>query len=297
MRISPIARWVAIAILLVPLWVLLDRDPPNQPTHTAERITAAGLQWRVLRGGTGDTTLILVHGYGEHLLGWRAVFDRLARDHTVIALDLPGFGVTDKPDAVYSLTQMATWLRLLIDQETSGPLVLVGHSMGGAIVSAVALANPDRIERLVLIAPAGLHPGLGRIGSSVGPAGHQAVGWWETARSFITPVHDPEWMAEPAEMAEYDPVLDSGYRRASARVLREFAFDGIGERFRELSVPVLVIWGRYDAVIPYTTGDSMVQLLPCGQLKSLDAMHRPQMERPDTTAALILGFLKSPVCD
>lgn len=131
----------------------------------------------------------------------------------------------------------------------------------------------------------------------VGPAGQQAVGWWETARSFITPVHDPEWLAEPAGMAEYDPVLDSGYRLASARILREFAFDGIGEGFRGITVPVLVIWGRYDAVIPYPTGDSLVQLLPCGQLASLDAMHRPQMERPDTTAALILGFLGSTVCD
>lgn len=280
----------------MPLWVLLDRDPPSQPAHTAERVTAAGIQWRVLRAGAGDTTLVLVHGYGEHLLGWRAVIDRLARDHKVIALDLPGFGVTDKPDTVYSLDQMASWLRVLLDQETSGPIVLVGHSMGGAIVSAAALANPDRIEHLVLIAPAGLNPGLGRIGSMMGPAGQQAVGWWETARSLITPVHDPEWLAEPAEMASYDPMLDSGYRLATARILNDFAFDGIGERFRELSLPVLVIWGRYDAVIPFSTGDSIVQLLPCGRLAPLDAMHRPQMERPDTTAALILGFRPTSVC-
>ena len=296
MRLPPVARWALLFVLLIPLWLLLDRSRENRPRHIAEQVEAGGLRWRILRGGTGDTTLVLVHGYGEHLLGWRAIFDRLALHHRVVAIDLPGFGITDKPDTVYSLNQMATWLRSFLDQETRGPLVLIGHSMGGAVVSATALASADRIVQVILIAPAGLSPGLGRIGDLVGERGQGIVGWWQSARAFITPVHDPDWLAEPARMAEYDPIADSGYRSVTARMLREFDFGGIGEDFRKLAVPTLVIWGRFDPVIPFETADSLIQLLPCGQLAALNAMHRPQMEQPDTTAVLTLGFLRSGVC-
>lgn len=299
MPLRRLARWSLVALALIPLWLLRDRarPPDHQPTHQAESVEVDGLRWRVLRAGQGDTTLVLVHGFGEHLLGWRWVLDPLARHYRVLAVDLPGFGASAKPDTTYTLAVMAGWLQGLLDQETSGPLVLVGHSMGGAIVVEAVLQRPGRVAAVVLLAPAGLNAGLGRIGEMFGETGHQAVGWWETARAFITPLHDRAWMAEPPDLAAYDPTEDSSYRVATARVLRDFDFAGIGDRFAGLSVPTLVIWGRFDTVIPWRTADSLGRLLPCGRVVSLNALHRPQMERPDTTVFLIRDFLTSTPCD
>jgi len=122
--------WWLIAPLLTLLWIMLDRPRPL-PLHQAEWLDAGGVLVRAVRAGSGDTTLLLLHGYGESLTTWRATFDALAIGHRVIAIDLPGFGGSAKPDVSYSLPAMTERLSRFIDRWTSGPVVLVGHSMGG----------------------------------------------------------------------------------------------------------------------------------------------------------------------
>jgi pimeloyl-ACP methyl ester carboxylesterase len=287
---------VAIALLL-PTLLLLDTHRHATVPHRAEWLEAAGLRWRAVRGGDGDTTLVLLHGYGEHLLTWRGVFDSWARQFRVMAVDLPGFGASDKPDAPYSLDTTAARVRALLDRWTEGPLVLVGHSMGGAVAAAVALGAPQRVVAIVLIAPAGVAAGLGEIRTELGTRGFAAIGWWESLRAFVTPMHDPTWLKEPPAMAAYDPLVDPAYRRATARVLRDFNFEAPAERLRELHRPVLLIWGRQDPVIPFAAAERFLDLLPCARLAALNTLHRPQAERPDTVAALVLGFLRRPACD
>jgi abhydrolase domain-containing protein 6 len=283
-------------LLLVPTALLLDREASPRPPHRAVAVHAAGLRWRVLEAGRGDTTLVLVHGYGEHLLTWRGVVDALATRYRVVAMDLPGFGATDKPATGYSLEGLAARVEALLAEVARPPLVLIGHSMGGAIVSELALEHPEGVEALVLIAPAGLEAGLGRVAQG-GDRAARAIGWWEAARSFLTPLHDPDWMAEPAPFADYDPATDPAYRTAAEGVLREFDFEGIGSRFAGLRVPTLVIWGRHDPVISFAASEPLRSLLPCAQVAPLRALHRPQVERPDTVASLILNFLADPGCD
>lgn len=299
--IPRLLRWIAALLVLVPV-LLLSRasGPETAATHRAEWLEAAGVQFRVVRAATAEgrsPTLVLIHGFGEHLLTWRQIFDRLAASHPVVAFDLPGFGSSGKPAGPYDLDSQAERVRAFLDTYVPGPLVLVGHSMGGEIAARLGMLMPDRVEALILIAPAGFTPGLGQIQEGLSPGGARAIGWWESARAFITPLHDPEWLAEDEPMASYDPLTDSSYRASVSAVLRDFDFGALRESFGDLRQPVLLIWGRVDPVMPYGAAAQLDSVLPCSRLESLQALHRPQVERPDTVASLILDFARRRSCE
>lgn len=295
MRIR-LLRWWVIAPLLALLWALLDRPRPR-PLHHAEWLDAGGVLVRTVRAGAGDTTLVLLHGYGESLTTWRAVFDPLSRNAKVVALDLPGFGGSAKPDVPYSLPAQTERLSRFLDAWTAGPIVLVGHSMGGELAAALALARPDRVKLLVLIAPAGYRIGLGGIAGTMTPGKARTIGRYLALRSFVTPIHDPAWLAEPDSSAGYDQTGDSSYSRAAARVLEEFDFVALRHRFAELTQPTLLIWGGLDPVVPFSVGDTLSRTIPCVRYQPLtNAFHRPHAEIPDTVIATIRDFLRDPEC-
>ena len=169
--------------------------------------------------------------------------------------------------------------------------------MGGELAAALALARPDRVRLLVLIAPAGFRIGLGGIVDTMSPRKARTLGRYLALRSFITPIHDPGWLQEPDSAAEYDQTRDTTYSRAAARVLEEFNFIALRERFREISQPTLLIWGGLDPVIPIAVGDTLSRLIPCVRFVPLPkAFHRPHAEVPDTVIHEIRSFLQQPRC-
>jgi pimeloyl-ACP methyl ester carboxylesterase len=295
MKLRP-SRWWILLPPIAALAVLLDRVAPRPP-HRAEWLDAGGVMVRAVRAGAGDTTLLLLHGFGESLTTWRAVFDPLAERYRVVALDLPGLGGSEKPDTVYSLPVMTERLSRFIDRWTSGPLVVVGQSMGGELAASLALARPDRVRLLVLIAPAGYRVGLGGILSSMSPGKARTLGRYLALRSFVTPIHDPTWLAEPDSEAAYEQTGDPQYARAAARMLEEFDFIGLRDRFREIRQPTLLIWGGNDPVMPFAVGDTLSRLIPCVHFLPLaTAFHRPHAEQPDTVLHAIGAFLAHPAC-
>jgi pimeloyl-ACP methyl ester carboxylesterase len=293
------AIWRTLSIALVLTLVLLHGSDTGRasPPHQAEWLEADGVRLRTVRAGRGDTTIVLIHGYGEHLITWRSVVDPLASRFRVMAFDLPGFGGSDKPDRPYSLDAMVTTVRAMLTRWTSGPVILVGHSMGGAIAASTAIAEPSRVVALVLIAPAGIDIALGGILDSMSRRRATLVGMWEAARASVIPMHDPAWLAEPPKEARYDPALDPFYRASTARVLQDFQFEGMGSRYGRVHQPVLLLWGAADPVVPVTVSDTLVKLLRCNQLYVLEwTLHRPQVERPDTVVSLLKRFLEHPAC-
>jgi pimeloyl-ACP methyl ester carboxylesterase len=289
----------AAVVLIVSVALLFNRhNRPNRPDalHESEWLTAGDAKVRAVVAGKGEPTLVLIHGFGDHLMTWRAVFDRLANHHKVVAFDLPGFGVSEKPAGQYTLDAMTDRVRGLLSG-LPGRLILVGHSMGGEIALNTALADPDRIEALVLIAPAGFDVGLAGMADSMTQRRARLIAIWESARSSILPLHDLEWLGEPKSRRDYDPSFDPAYRASTSAILEEFNFEGIRRRAKGYGRPVLLIWGSADPVIPVRVADSVRAALPCSRLEVLErAFHRPQVERPDTVAALIEGFVTSPKC-
>src|SRR5207248_8172184 len=123
--------------------------------NRAEWLDAGDTRVRAVRAGAGDTTVLLLHGFAESLFTWRSILDPLARTYRVVALDLPGFGGSEKPDVPYTLDAMTERLSRFLDRWTQGSVVVIGQSMGGALAAALALRRPDRVVAVVLIAPAG----------------------------------------------------------------------------------------------------------------------------------------------
>jgi pimeloyl-ACP methyl ester carboxylesterase len=113
------------------------------------------LRVRALLAGKGDTTLVFLHGYGESLLAWRGLVAHFTDRYRVLAVDLPGFGLSDPLPDSSGFDDYLDALGKVISRETTGPLVLVGHSMGGQVAAGLALTNPSRVVAAILIAPAG----------------------------------------------------------------------------------------------------------------------------------------------
>ncbi|HEX9165356.1 MAG TPA: alpha/beta fold hydrolase, partial [Gemmatimonadales bacterium] len=165
-----------------------------------------GVRVRALRAGKGDTTLVFLHGYGESLLAWRGLVAHFADHYRVLAVDLPGFGLSDPLPESSGFEDYLDALGKVIRRETAGPLVLVGHSMGGQVAAGLALADPNRVVAAILVAPAGA--GLnGVFGDSgvVSPWAH----WIADAVPYVLPIHDTLWLREPQDPIVPDAVRDS----------------------------------------------------------------------------------------
>lgn len=251
---------------------------------------------RYVRAGHGPT-LVLIHGYGESLMSWRAVFDLLAPRADVIAIDLPGFGLSSKPATGYATDSLAADVLRALDALGVRRAVVAGHSLGGAVAVAAALMDTARIQGLVLIdaavvgTPAAVSES--RDSSRTGSATGTAITEYEAVRTRFAAPHDPHWLAESDSAALYVPADDPRYRGALAAVLREFDFAYLtADRAARLTLPTLIVWGEYDEVFPLAAGQALAAALPGSRLKVVSrAWHRPHVERPAETADAIARFV------
>lgn len=285
-------RLMPVVLLLLLLAIGLRGRAASPPgAHRAEWLAAGDVHVRAVRFGTGDTTLVLLHGFGESLMSWRAVADRLAERRRVVLLDLPGFGLSEKPEVgPWDLGAMHGRLSAFLAQWTDGPLVVVGHSMGGELAAALALGDTTRIVAAVLIAPAGF--GLGQIARSLPDAVTGAIG---AATPMVIPVSDPAWLRDPPERRNYDPLTDPATLRTAEAVMKQFDFGALRSRWSELRQPLLLLWGRQDPTIPVAVGESLAVFAPCGRLVVVSGtFHRPHQSEPDSVVAEIERFLALP---
>ena len=294
-RVHLLLALVAAVSLVV--FATSARQRRARPNHAAHQVMAGGLQLRYVRAGRGPA-VVLLHGYGESLIAWRGVFDQLSTGADVIAFDLPGSGLSEKPAVGYQTDSLAAAVLAALAALGVRRAVLVGHSMGGAVVAAAALAAPERVAALVLVDPAvmsaPLVPDTGRV-DATREAARSAIAEYEALRTHFGSPHDPTWLAESDSALAYLPAQDSAYRAALTAVLREFDFGYLTpERARQLRQPVLVLWGEYDTVVPIADGRRLAELLPNARFEMIArSWHRPHVERPGETAAAILRFLRA----
>src|SRR5262245_17272407 len=138
----------------------LDRALRDQPsddltfgrTFTHDVVTVSGdVRIHYVTGGSGPA-LVLLHGFPQHWREWRLIMPRLAdAGYTVLAPDLRGFGLSDRPLAAYDVATVSEDVRQLIKQLGHTDVRVVGHDLGAAVGYALAAAHPDEVNRLVLI--------------------------------------------------------------------------------------------------------------------------------------------------
>ena len=268
--------------------------------------TIHGRSVSYLGGGKGPV-LLLIHGMAGSSENWRDVVEPLAGRHTVIAPDLPGHGLSAGGPGDYSLGSLASGLRDLLLALGHERATLVGHSLGGGIAMQFAYQFPEMIERLVLVSSGGLGPEVSvvlraaalpgadlfisataSVGQKVGGAlgrGLGAVG--------MRPAPDV------AEVARgYASLADPGRRKAFLATLRSVVGTE-GQRvaaadrlYLAEAVPVLIVWGARDQIIPVRHGEDAHRALPGSQLEVFEGVgHLPQLEQPGRFIALFERFL------
>jgi pimeloyl-ACP methyl ester carboxylesterase len=262
-----------------------------------------------LEAGSGPP-VVLLHGLGATNASMLPPLWDLARDHRVLAPDLPGFGGSGKPIRSYDFPFFARWLRDFLDAVGIQKAVLIGNSLGGRIALEAGLSLPDRVDRMVLLCPSPaflrgrravplvklLRPELALVPMLLT---HRAV--VEVARSMFSKPDRlrSEW---------YDSFTDE-FLRVFASPRGRVAFfsaarqvylekpsgeDGFWDRLPALKRPALFVWGEKDWLVPARFEHHMCQALPnCESVVLKDCGHVPQYEFPTKTNLLIRDFLGS----
>lgn len=120
-----------------------------------KKVQVRNLQVAMIDEGQSDQVLVLIHGLGSYAKGWTRNIPELAKHYRVIAVDLPGYGKSDKGFYPYTLPFYAQALTELLDALKIDKATFVGHSMGGQIAMVTSLLYPERVDKLVLVSPAG----------------------------------------------------------------------------------------------------------------------------------------------
>jgi pimeloyl-ACP methyl ester carboxylesterase len=260
--------------------------------------------------GKGERTVVLIHGLGSYMPVWTHNLDALARDHRVIAIDLPGYGKSSKANHSYSMEFFAQAVHAVVKELGVTRPVLVGHSMGGQIAITYALVYPDEVDALVLTSPAGLEAfedGEARwLSEAVSPtftcaADAEAI-WVRHAQNFYRPPQDADFMVKDRVAVIGGPDFED-YCRAVSRSVSAMVDEPVLDRLGEIDVPVLVLFGEEDALIPNPIlhGGSTVKLakkavkeFPDAELVLLEkAGHMAQFEQSRSWNSKVLGFLAS----
>lgn len=253
--------------------------------------------------------LLLIHGIAGEFQNWEDVIEPLARHHTVIAPDLPGHGETPAGGGDFSLGAMAASLRDLLMILGHDRATLVGHSLGGGVAMQFAYQFPEMVERLVLVNSGGLGPEVSLvlraaalpgayyfIGATAGPG--RAIG------SLIGRGLRLIGLRPNADVAEvlrgYGSLEDPDRRNAFLSTLRAVVGTGgqrvhAGDRlYLADGMPVLIIWGSRDPIIPAHHAHHAHRLMPGSRLEILDDVgHMPQIEEPLHFVRVLEDFLET----
>jgi len=261
----------------------------------------------MLEAGQGSPVLLL-HGLGATKAEFLPTVAALASEqHRVVAMDLPGFGDTDKPfPAPYDPPFFAEWAESLLDELEIERAHVLGHSMGGRVAIEFGLRNPDRTQGLVLMTPSMaflsnrrwaaylklVRPELGILQPAPRPIVEGIVnrvvpgaadewtraGIDEFLRAYLTPRGRVAFYASARNIYLEDPDGPNGF----------------WPRLEELQGEALFIWGRRDQLVPMGFQRYVEKALPGARHEVVDCGHVPQLEQPTQTHAAIARFLRRP---
>jgi pyruvate dehydrogenase E2 component (dihydrolipoamide acetyltransferase) len=250
-----------------------------------------GIRVRYSRQGSGDRTVVLLHGFGGDLDNWLFNVGPLATKADVVALDLPGHGESTIALRGTSVEALAVFVVAFLDELGITRAHLAGHSLGAAIAAQIALDHPDRVAGVVLIAPAGFGPEINM----------------EYIDGFVQAAGKKDLKAVLAHLFADESLVT---RQLVDGVLRYKRLDGVNDLLGELaaglfpagrqaaepgrqldphSLPVTVVWGSEDRVIPATHAEGAPEGATVVVLEK--AGHMVQMERATEVNELLLAQL------
>lgn len=240
------------------------------------------------QAGRGSTALVLVHGNWASRRWWLPTLQRLAPGYRAVAFDLRGCGMTSGPDHGYTMSEHTADLWEFLNALGIERAVLVGHSLGGAIVTQFALQWPERVQALVLVdtAPAD--------GMQIDPSVYRQLPFLKGNRWLVAHALDTI-MPRIQDAALRDALIDDAMRIRLAAVLgnsRAVERWNVVPVLHRLQMPTLIVHGSDDQLVPLGHAQRWRQWLPNSQLVTIQRCgHSPNVERPDVFARALFEFL------
>ncbi len=267
----------------------------NEPQSAAPSYETTRIHF--VEEGAGEP-LILVHTVGQSLYTWREVLPRLSAHYRVIAIDLPGHGYSDRPISfAYTIEEYADVLRLFMDALDIQSAHFMAFSMGCAYVAQLAIDHPERIGRLMLIAPGGVSPEMPMIIKLIDSTLFGGVACMLYTRSSVQKLledcfFDLTLVKEDTVQEYYKPASDPDGRRAIRASFHYFDEEPLLGRLRELDKPVLMLRGSEDGWRSEEQMEMLHTILPdAGFTVIRNAGHVVQEEKPDRLVSATLEFI------
>lgn len=313
---STIATLLLLALLLGAGWAWTpDLDPAELQRRwggpPSQFVEAGGQRWHLRDTGPATAPgtpapppVLMLHGFGSSLHSWDGWAERLQAQQRVLRVDLPGAGLSG-PDTErrYDDDHAVAQLLALMDALGLQQVALAGHSMGGRLAWRLAVQHPQRVQRLLLVAPDGFEspgfeygkpPEVGLMAGLLPYALPRAA-----LRAGLAPAWGDKTRLTDATIDRYHQLLRApGNRQAVLDRLSQLKLQDPRPLLAGLAMPVLLVWGDKDQMIPPKHAQDWLAALPAAtaaQLLLLPGLgHVPQEEDPAAGWAAIAAFLNPP---
>ncbi len=307
---------IAVLLLLLLVGPFLVPVPPLEGIKPiseladpdSQFIEVNGLSVHVKTRGQGGSVFVLLHGFGASMYSWNAVMEPLSQYGMVIAYDRPAFGLTERPmtwegESPYSPQAQVDLLLGLLDHFNVEKAILVGNSAGGTVSMNFYLQHPERVEALILVDPA-VYAGGGA------PAGTQWLLRTPQMRHLGPLIarqiqkrgpellelawYDPSKLTEDVIELYKKPLMVADWDRAIWELTIASQESGLPDHLDRFTLPVLVVTGDSDKIVPTEQSIRLAGELPNADLVVIpQAGHVPHEERPDLFMQAVEEFLKN----
>jgi len=241
--------------------------------------------------GSGRPVL-LIHGLGGSIESWTNNIGELAKSLRVIAVDLPGFGLSDKPKMNYTIKFYREFVVRFLKRLQMGQVSIVGSSLGGQVAAEVAINRPSLIKKLVLISPAGALPhsfkGSPALWKYVKVINAKSAHQVKQALFVL----DNKPVDDSYAQLVYQKLLMPGAKEAFLSALAGSArAPRLNNRLHRIKAPTLLIWGKEDYMIPVKFVEPFVKMKNCRIVMLENCGHRPHFARPELFNRIVAEFL------
>ncbi len=297
-----------IVLLLIAFYqpdIPVDQVKEKYANSSSQFISLGGMDVHFRDEGPSTDTvpLVLLHGTSSSLLTWDACAKEWIKDHRVIRMDLPGFGLTGpNPEQDYSIKNYVAFLNSFLRERNVTQCYLAGNSLGGLIAFHFAATYPDHVKKVILIDPAGypIHNAKGSLAFTLGK-----IPVLKNLLTIITPISIVRKSLEDAygNKSLVSDELVQQYRDMACRegnrnaLLIRLQNDQSGDTtlISKLAMPSLVIWGALDQLIPVDNAYKFQRDLLVDTLTILENVgHVPMEETPELVIPIINKFIKHP---